>query len=76
MASITASHFPTCINRDGNLLRFEQAITRIEDDRTTLVPASISLLFFKTKMSLKIENRSVSDLAKATLYLQRIVSNN
>ena len=39
-ASSTASHFPTCINRGGTWLGFEQAITQTEDERTTIVPAT------------------------------------
>ena len=32
MASIAASHFPTCISRGGSWLRFEWAITHTEDE--------------------------------------------
>ena len=34
-ACITAGHSPICINRDGTWLRFEWAITQIEDERAT-----------------------------------------
>ena len=36
-ASLTTSHIPTCISRGGSLLGFEQAITRTEDERATIV---------------------------------------
>ena len=36
----TAGHFPTCMCRGGTWLRFEWAITRIEDERATIVPAT------------------------------------
>ena len=40
MASITASHFLTCISRDGTWLGFEWAITQTEDERATIEPAT------------------------------------
>ena len=40
VVSSTAGHFPTCISRSGTWLRFKRAITRTEDERATIVPAT------------------------------------
>ena len=39
-AGIAAGHFPTCISRGGSWLRFKWAMTRTEDERATIVPAT------------------------------------
>ena len=44
-AGIAASHFPTRICRGGSWLGIEQAITRTEDEHTTIVPATRPVLF-------------------------------
>ena len=43
-ASIAAGHFLTCISRGGTWLRFEQAITRTEDERATRLTYLILVL--------------------------------
>ena len=40
MAGIPIGYFPTCISRGGSWLRFEQAITRSEDEDSTIVPVT------------------------------------
>ena len=40
VAGIAASHFPRCMCRGWTWLRFERAITRTEDERATIVPAT------------------------------------
>ena len=39
-ASIAADQFPTCISRGRSWFGFELAITRMEDERATNVPAT------------------------------------
>ena len=39
-ANLLAAHFPICISRGGTQPGFEPAISRTEDERTTIVPAT------------------------------------
>ena len=62
-AGIAASHFNKCISTGGAWLRFERAITRTEDERATIVPASFIVDFFLEEIYADFQK---FDLSKCT----------